>query len=50
MESQTAFCSKLGNLQASAYLKELTDSSCSFGNTVSKEFVHRAEISEVLLN
>ncbi|MEL0638762.1 ScbA/BarX family gamma-butyrolactone biosynthesis protein [Marinomonas sp. TI.3.20] len=49
MESQSVICSKLANLQASAFLKELDHIDCSFGNTVSKKLVHRAAVSEVFL-
>lgn len=42
-------CSKLGSLQANPFLKERIHSECSFGNTVRKELVHRAAVSEVFL-
>ena len=50
MEIQSnAICSKLGQIEANAILKELNHSECSFGHTVNKKLVHRAAVSEVFL-
>jgi len=42
-------CLKLNKIQANVIPKELRHAHCSFGNTVSKELVHRAAVSEVFL-
>ncbi|WP_339718461.1 hypothetical protein [Marinomonas primoryensis] len=42
-------CLKLNKIQANVIPKELRHTHCSFGNTVSKELVHRAAVSEVFL-